>query len=239
MTTEGTLLGGQVRYDQPAGGFRSGIEPVLMAAAVPAKPGQRVLEGGTGAGAALLCVAARVRDIRGLGVEIDPALAALAARNAEASGFAGIQIVASPLETASLAADFDHAMANPPYHAGDGTASPDRARELAKRGGDSLLTDWISRLSRALRHRGSLTLIVPAGRVPCCLAAMKASGCACSNVIPLWPKADRAAKLVVLRGVRHGRGDMRLCRGLVLHDRDGGFTPKARAILYEGQALTP
>ena len=58
-TTEGTLLGGRVRYAQPARGYRTGIEPVLLAAAVPAVPGQAVLEAGTGAGAALLCLAAR------------------------------------------------------------------------------------------------------------------------------------------------------------------------------------
>ncbi|HJS85951.1 MAG TPA: SAM-dependent methyltransferase, partial [Acetobacteraceae bacterium] len=58
--TGGTLLGGRVRYAQPAEGFRSGIEPVLLAAAVPARPGECVLEGGSGAGAGLLCLAARI-----------------------------------------------------------------------------------------------------------------------------------------------------------------------------------
>ncbi|HLB98700.1 MAG TPA: SAM-dependent methyltransferase, partial [Acetobacteraceae bacterium] len=58
--TEGHLLGGRVRYAQPREGFRSGIEPVMLAAAVPARTGERVLEAGSGAGAALLCLAARV-----------------------------------------------------------------------------------------------------------------------------------------------------------------------------------
>ena len=46
--THGHLLDGRVRYAQPAKGFRSGIEPVLLAASIPARAGQRVLEGGTG-----------------------------------------------------------------------------------------------------------------------------------------------------------------------------------------------
>ena len=58
--TDGHLLGGRVSYAQPREGFRSGIEPVLLAAAIPARPGEHVLEGGSGAGAALLCLAARV-----------------------------------------------------------------------------------------------------------------------------------------------------------------------------------
>ena len=85
--TDGHLLDGRVRYVQPRHGFRSGIEPVLLAAAVPARAGDRVLEGGSGAGAALLCLAARVPGVRGLGIEQDPALVTLAKRNAAANGW--------------------------------------------------------------------------------------------------------------------------------------------------------
>ena len=69
--TAGSLLGGRVPYCQPAQGHRSGIEPVLLAASIPARAGARVLEGGSGAGAGLLCLAARVPDISGLGLEVD------------------------------------------------------------------------------------------------------------------------------------------------------------------------
>ena len=68
--TEGHLLGGRVRYAQPRVGYRTGIEPVLLAAAVAARAGERVLEAGCGAGAGLLCLAARVPGITGLGVEL-------------------------------------------------------------------------------------------------------------------------------------------------------------------------
>jgi tRNA1(Val) A37 N6-methylase TrmN6 len=54
LTTDGHLLGGRVIYRQPATGFRSSIEPVLLAASVPSTPGEHILEAGTGHGAALL-----------------------------------------------------------------------------------------------------------------------------------------------------------------------------------------
>ncbi|HET9018931.1 MAG TPA: SAM-dependent methyltransferase, partial [Acetobacteraceae bacterium] len=93
----GTLLGGRVHHTQLAEGHRTGIEPVLLAASIPAMHGARVLEGGTGSGAGLLCLAARVQGIAGVGIERDPALAALARANIAANGFAGLAVLEGDL----------------------------------------------------------------------------------------------------------------------------------------------
>ncbi len=237
LTTDGHLLGGRVMYRQPAGGFRSGLEPVLLAASVPVRPKEHVLEAGTGAGAALLCLSARVPGLHATGVEIDETTARLAVGNALANGFTRIDIITGRIETAVLDRRFDHAIANPPYHPPRGSASPVATREIAKRGSDSLLTAWVGRLAGALRDRGSLTLIVPAAMVPTCLSAMARSGCTCTILFPLWPKTERPAKLILLRGVKNAQTPMRLAPGLVLHNPDGSFTMAARAILEDAAAL--
>ncbi len=229
--TQDHLLGGRVSYTQPAEGFRAGIEAVLLAAAIPARAGEHVLEGGSGAGAALLCLAARVPDLHGLGVERDPCLVSLAARNAEANGAAGLAFLAADITAMRDPGTFDHAFANPPYHHPEGTASPLSARAQAKRGEPGLLAAWARALAAPLRHRGTLTFILPAGSLPECLVAMAAAGCAASAVLPLWPKQDRPAKLVLVRGVKGGRAPLLLLPGLVLHEADGGYTPAAEAIL--------
>jgi tRNA1Val (adenine37-N6)-methyltransferase len=240
LTTDGTLLGGRVRYRQPANGFRSGIEPVLLAASVPAEPGEHVLEAGSGAGAALLCLAFRVTGVRACGVEIDAGLATLATANAAANGFAGIRVWQGALEDVAglrtaLKPAFDHAIANPPYHPA-GTPSPLAARETAKRGSALLVSEWINRLAALLRHHGSLTLILPAWLVPAALEGMDRADCRCAALFPLWPKAGREAKLVLLRGIRQGRSPLRVMAGLVLHREQGGFTDAARAVLEDGGA---
>jgi tRNA1Val (adenine37-N6)-methyltransferase len=235
--SSGSLLGGRVRYAQPRDGFRSGVEPVLLAAAVPTQPGERVLEGGSGAGAALLCLAARVPGIHGLGVELDSNLVALATANASASDAEGVSFVAADLVTLNQSGVFDHAMANPPYHAAAGTTSPHPARELAKRSQPGLLREWTAALVAPLRHRGTLTLILPAASLPEALDAMRAAGCGPTAVLPLWPTAGRGAKLVLLRGMKGGRAPMRLLPGLVLHTNSGGFTPETEAVLRDGAAI--
>jgi tRNA1Val (adenine37-N6)-methyltransferase len=237
-TTEGTLLGGRVAYAQPASGFRSGIEPVLLAAWIAARPGQTVLDAGTGAGAALLCLSARVPGLTAVGIERDPALAALAARNARSNGMNAVHVLAGDVATLPLRGTFHHAFANPPYHAGGGTPSPQEGRRMAKQADADLFTRWTAAMAGVLRHRGTLTLIVPAAALPACMGALTECGCPPESLLPLWPKAGRAAKLVLVRGVKAGRGQFQMFAGLVLHSADGSFTPEADIVLRTGEVLT-
>ncbi len=239
--TDGTLLDGRVIYRQPATGHRSGIEPVLLAASVPARAGARVLEGGSGAGAGLLCLAARVAGVFGVGVEIAAEPLACAEANAIANNAVNLRFVAGDLTDATLDlgqdARFDHAIANPPWHP-PGTASPDTNRELARRAPKSVFANWATALASRVRHHGSLTMVFPAAALPEALAAITTAGCGSSSIFPLWPKPGAAAKLVLVRAVKNGRGPCRLLAGLVLHNPDGSFTPATEAILRHGKALS-
>lgn len=257
--TSGTLLGGRLRYDQPADGYRTGLEPVLLAACVPARPGQRVLEGGTGAGAALLCLAARVPGLAGAGVELDPDMAALARRNLAANALDGFDVVTGDVLADAPAGPFDHALANPPWHDPAGTRPAGSRRALAKhassgpppqargapRGGsshdgplhDGALHAWAAALGARVRRGGTLTLIVPASRFAAGVGALGAGGCAAVALMPFWPHRGRPARLIVLQGTRGGRGACRVSPGLALHAPQGGFTPEAEAVLRDGAAL--
>ena len=84
--SQDALLGGRVRLYQPTRGYRAAIDPVLLAAAVPATAGSRVLDLGCGVGAAALCLLARVPEARVTGLELQPELAELAERNARLNG---------------------------------------------------------------------------------------------------------------------------------------------------------
>jgi tRNA1Val (adenine37-N6)-methyltransferase len=235
--TDGHLLDGRIRYVQPRQGFRSGIEPVLLAAAIPAREGERVLEGGSGAGAALLCLAARVPNLCGVGIERDPALALLANRNASANGYTGLEFITADIVSPPVLGVFDHACANPPYHAAGSTPSPDASRRVAKQGDPGLLATWAAALAACLRPRGTLTFILPAALLPWAMDAFAAAGCQPAAALPLWPKAGVTAKLLLLRGITGGRTPFRLLPGLVLHRPDGAFTDETEAILRGAQPI--
>lgn len=243
--TRGTLLAGRVRYDQFAQGFRSGIEPVVLAAAIPARRGDRVLEAGCGAGAGLLCLSERVPGVMGVGVDRAAKLVALARDNARANRRDDLAFLVGDVTALPLTGPFHHAFANPPYHVLPGTPSPDRDRNQAKRAPDTVFAAWASALAAVLRHRGTLTFILPAAHVGAAIAGIGVAGCALAAIVPLWRGPGKEAGLVILRAVRGGRMPTVLQAGLTLHQADGRFTPMAQAVLSgvstveEASAMSP
>jgi tRNA1Val (adenine37-N6)-methyltransferase len=244
--TEGHLLGNAVRYDQPRQGYRTGIEPVLLAAAVPARSDDVVLEAGTGAGAGLLCLAHRIPGVIGLGVERLPEMADLAARNFAANGrdrlSAHCSDITRPEDEAAKQGwsgrFYDHAMANPPWHSDRGTLPEDPIRRAAKMARHEEIASWIQVLSRRLRHRGSLTVILPAAALPAANAAMAAAGCGGGLLFPLWPRLGEASGMFILQARKGSRSTFRLLPGLALHDIGASaYTQAAQAVLRGGAAL--
>jgi tRNA1(Val) A37 N6-methylase TrmN6 len=233
----GTLLGGRVSYQQLQRGHRTGFEPVLLAAAVRAKAGERVLDAGTGAGAALLCLAARVPGIAGVGIEQDGGLAGLAQSNFAANGFAGLRAIQGDVLHAPFRkSGFDHVLSNPPWFDESGTASPDPLRAAAHAAAPALLAAWIGALVPLIRPGGSLTLILPAARLSDAVSAIKGAGCGGLTILPFWPTAGAPAKLMIVTARRASRAADRLCAGIALHE-GGKISAAAELILSHGASL--
>lgn len=235
--TIGGLLGGRIVYKQLQDGHRSGFEPVLLAACVQARAGETVLEAGTGAGAALLCLGARVPGVRGVGVEHEAALVALATENFRINGLnemSALQADATALPFPSQS--FDHVLANPPWFGMADTASPDAKRDRAHRATPDLLRRWIGELARVVRPKGSVSLILPAASFAAAAAELRAQKCGGVTLLPLWPRAGLAAKMAILAATKASRAADVILPGLVLHN-EHGITPAAQAILRDGGLL--
>jgi len=228
-----TFLDGKVAVTQPEKGFRSGLDAVMLAAAVPARDGEQALELGAGAGTASLCLKARVPGAGVTGAEIDPGLAELANANAAANGF-DCRFVAADIFhlPPELKRDFDQVFCNPPFH-GEGRASSDAARKQAL-SDDGKLPDWLKLGLQRTVSGGFFTAILRADRLAEALAALPQDGV---TVLPLWPRLGEPARRVIVQVRKASRAPFSLLPGLVLHREDGAFTPEAEAVLRRGVAL--
>lgn len=245
-TTTDAVLGGRVQLAQPRRGHRAGHDAVLLAAAVPALPGERVLDLGAGVGTAGLCLAARVPLGYLTLVEIDPELAGLAERNAAANGVANRTRVivmdalarGTPREKAGLLIGaIDRVMTNPPFHdTARHRASPLPGRRLAHVSADDTLVGFLRTAVSVLRPGGTLTMIHRADQPEALLGALRGRFGGVT-LRPVHPKPGAAAVRLIATGIKGSRAPVQILPGLVLQDGEGRPTAEAEAILRNGKGL--
>ncbi|MCG7392371.1 methyltransferase [Microvirga sp. ACRRW] len=239
--TEDCLLGGRVSLVQPAKGHRAGTDAVLLAAAAPAKAGDRVLDVGAATGAVGLMVAAREKGAHLAFVERDPDLAELCRRNCRANGVEAEIFVVDLLDKGSRHAaglhpeSADVVLTNPPFlEEGQARISPDRGRAAAHALPSGGLEAWLRTCLSLLKPKGRLVLIHRADKMAECLEGLNGplGGIALRFV---HPSADKPAIRVLISGTKGSRAPLQILPPLILNGPDGRFTPEAQA-LHQGQA---
>ena len=239
-TTFDGILNRRVTLEQPAQGYRVAIDTVLLAGAVPALAGDRVLDMGCGVGGAMLALACRVGGITGVGIDIQPDLVQLCRRNISRHDFAkGLKVIEG--DVTQLAADlngsFDHVLINPPYHDdARHDASPDKIKQTANMEKSGELEWWIESAAAVLRPSGILTIIHRADRKDEILACLQ-DAFGEVQLLPLLPREGQEAKRIILRARKSTLYSLRPCVPLVLHKEGGAYTEAAEAILRHCQAV--
>lgn len=248
-TTVDGVLGGRLQLRQPKKGYRIAIDPILLAAAVPARADERVIDAGCGVGTAALALAKRVGRLHISALEMQTSLAELAEENAGSNDLeSSVEVVQGDIldpPTSLQAGVWDHVMANPPYmKAGEATPPPDPIAACAVVEGDATLADWVSFAAHMLRPAGRATFIHRADRLTDLARAMTQSRFGDLRIFPLWPNAlaikgdlETSARRVIVSGILGGDGPSQRLDGLVLHDGDGGFMAEAEAVLRHAGAI--
>ena len=236
VLTEDRFLNGRIVARQTMQGFRSGLDAVMLAAGVPAIARDDVLELGSGAGIASLCLAARCTPLTITGIDLLSDLVSLAEANARANGMEQRLsfVIGNALEPpVSVRREYDHVFTNPPFHDDSGEKSPRIERELAL-ADEGRLGDWLSAGLKRVRSQGTFTAILRADRLAEALGLLPVRGV---MIFPLWPRCGEAAKRVIIQVRKGSRTPLALLPGLVLHESDGRYTPAADAVLRHGGSL--
>lgn len=237
LTRDG-FLDGRLTIWQPRDGYRAAIDPVLLAAFVPAATGESALDLGCGAGTAALCLGRRVAGLALCGLELQAAYAALARRNAAENGIALTvlegDIARPPPEI--RAASFDHVLMNPPYHPTASAPARDAGRDRAHREGEAKLADWLDAGIRRLRPGGRLAAILPPGRLQEILGAL-AGRAGSVDILPVAPRPGAPARRILVSARKGRGGELRLWPPFTLHEdrpynaAESGYTRHASTVL--------
>lgn len=234
------VLDKKVRLLQPASGFRTSLDSVMLAAACPARKGEAVLDLGCGVGGAAFCLLQRVPECFISGIDIQSYYIELARQNIGLNNATGrCEFAAGDIRDHEGGQRVDHVICNPPFlENGAGTRASDEGLALARAHDDDdiALKDWIDAGFRALRSGGCFTIIHRADALDRIMMGFgKRFGAV--EVIPLWPRVGEDARRVIVRAIKDRRSPARIGAGIVLHEADGRYTAAAERILRVGDAI--
>ena len=241
------FLGGQVKAYQPAKGFRSGSDAVLLAAAVNTMNGEKCLEFGCGVGVASLCLAQRLAE-EGVshaitGIDVQPMLIDLAQKNIDINDMTPepeffVQDITTKFSdwVHIQPSSFHHVFANPPYFERDESfASPDESKAQAHVSDQADLDIWVKRAATCLTGSGQFTLIYRADALDRLLSALSPQF-GRIVILPISASPDEPASRVIVRATRDAKGKLSLLPPLVTH-KDNRYTDEVEHILREGGNL--
>ena len=167
-TTRDTLLRGRVILHQPRRGFRSSLDPVLLAGFL-SPPYGHFLDIGAGTGAVSFLLLAKDDQATGVAVEIQDRLATLAQSGLRENTFADrLLVVNSDARQLgeSFEGAFDLVATNPPFRpVGVGNLPGHSQRAMAHHEVTLTLREWAQVAYRCLRPEGRLGVIFPSDRL--------------------------------------------------------------------------
>jgi tRNA1Val (adenine37-N6)-methyltransferase len=233
--TTDTFFNGKIRITQDRTGYRFSIDAILLAYFADPRPGDKVLDLGTGCGIIPLIMAYRVPDLAIYGVEVQTELAGLAVSNVRENRLEDrITVFCTDmklLRPVMTAGPVDLVVCNPPFRRrGSGRINPDAQRAVARHEIKANLGDIIQTSHRMLRTAGRLVLIYTAGRLTDILSRMRSDGIEPKFIRMIHSRQDTEAALTLIEGVKGGRPDLKIAPPLIIYDQKNDYTDEVESM---------
>jgi tRNA1Val (adenine37-N6)-methyltransferase len=227
--TSDSFFNGQLRIRQQQPGYRFSIDAVLLAYHARPRPGDRVLDLGTGCGIIPLIMAYRSPQISVYGIEVQEKLSDLARFNVSDNHMeTQVTILREDmksLKSTMISGLVDLVVSNPPYRRShSGRLNPDHQRALARHEIAVTLSDLIATTKRMLRTAGRFVTIYSAERAAELLALMRSASIEPKILRSIHSNRQSDAKLILVEGKKDGRTGIRIESSLILYDEDGNYT---------------
>jgi tRNA1(Val) A37 N6-methylase TrmN6 len=235
------LLIGGLRIIQRADGFRFSLDAVLLAHFATVKKGAAAVDLGAGTGVLGLLLAARGAGTVA-GVEIDAAMADMARRSIALNGLEGrLAVLCADVRAVTgggllAAGGWDLVVANPPYRSpGGGAVSPRGAVALARHELAGGVGEFVAAAAYLLKERGRLAMVHLPERLADIVGAMRGAALEAKRLRLVHPAPGKAAKLLLVEGVRCARPGLAVEPPLYVYGADGRHSAEIMAYYQAGE----
>jgi tRNA1Val (adenine37-N6)-methyltransferase len=240
--TVDTLFDGKLRFYQSRTGYRFSLDAVLLAYFARPRRGAAVADLGSGNGVIALMLAYLHPSLDITGIEIQSGLADRAARNVRLNRLERVKIIPGDvraIETLAEPASYAVVVCNPPYRKpGSGRVSPDEERKIARHETKGNLADFLRAGAYLLPAKGRIALVYLAAGLAELLLGMRHVAIEPKRLRMIHSYAGMEASLVLVEGVKGGRGGLKVLPPLVVYAQGKKYTAEVAAMLA-GKPATP
>lgn len=239
MSSFDELWRGGPRFKQTEESFKLSTDSVLLSDFANISRAKSSLDLGSGAGVLCVLMAAKNRQTRITGIEIQPNFAELSRENLIANGYDDrAEIINADLcdiKTLIKAESFDLVVSNPPYFAANsGYSAPVGHRAAAREEKNCTLQDICMAAKWALRWGGLFALVHRPERLSEIFCAMTNAGIEPKRLRMVSYNALKAPNLVLVEGKRGGKSGLKIEAPLILTEADGEETDEVQRIYKRG-----
>lgn len=214
---------------QAEGAFRFGMDAVLLSGFARVKPGERVLDMGTGTGIIPILLSAKTKGRSFTGLEIQPRSADMAERSVAYNHLEDrIQIVTGDIKEAAAIfapASFDVVVSNPPYMTGQhGLVNPEEAKAIARHEILCTLEDVVSQASKVLTPRGRFYMVHRPFRLAEIMKVLMKYNLEPKRMQLVYPFVDREPNIVLIEACKNGNPRITVEKPLIVYEKPGVYT---------------
>jgi tRNA1Val (adenine37-N6)-methyltransferase len=231
-----TLRGYDLNIKQPDRGYRFSLDALLLAGFVRVCQQAVVVDMGTGCGVIPLALARIHPDVRFVGVESNPDMAALAEENVLANGLDGrVEIIADDilsLRSKFPVSSFDLVMSNPPFRSPrSGKISPHPGRDVARHESTAGLADFMAAAKYLVKPDGRICFIYPPSRLAEFLHCAAELKLALLRLRMVHGNTAAGAKMFLAELAKGRRDDVVVEAPLIVYGDEGEYTVEVARML--------
>ena len=209
--------------------FCFGMDAVLLSGFATVKPGETVLDLGTGTGIIPILLEAKTNGQHFTGLEIQPESADMARRSVRLNHLEDkITIETGNIKDASKqfgASSFHVVTTNPPYMTDcHGLKNPNESKAIARHELLCSLEDVIRESAKTLKPQGRFYMVHRPFRLSEIMCKMTAYGIEPKRMKLVHPYIDREPNMVLIEGLRGGKPRLKVEKPLIVYKEEGKYT---------------